>query len=210
MNFKYYHTGTLILIIISLSVVIDSAITSKLYPYLTLHFHLGPQFKLPTTETIVGGILLVYNEYLWKLPVFNYLVSLPNMNGRYEGRIAYERLGKSEEKNCVIEIKQSASMVKVCSYFNNDEKEKTSSISLIEEIKKDDNGFYTIHMFYLNGGAKIDGSLDCHEGACTLKFLPDKEPTKRKLIGHYFTNRLKQTRGEIEATYSSAKINGKF
>jgi len=81
---------------------------------------------------------------------------------------------------------------------------------LVEDIRLEEDGFFDVYLFYQNSGTKQNNGLDCHEGANKLRFIPAKKGKRSKLIGHYFTNRQIQTRGEIEATFVSKKIEGKF
>ena len=88
--------------------------------------------------------------------------------------------------------------------------EKTDSKSLVEDIKEEEDGFFDIYLFYLNNGNKINSTLDCHEGANKLRFIPANKERKAKLVGHYFTNRQIQTRGEIETEFESKNLKGEF
>ena len=137
-------------------------------------------------------------------------MAVPNMSGRYKGKVKYNLNNISGEKECYIEITQTASKIKVHSYFSDGLNENTSSKSLVEDIKHDEDGFFDIYLFYLNTGSKQNGGLDCHEGANKLRFLPGKEGKSNELIGHYFTGRQTQTRGEIEGTLVSNDLQGKF
>jgi hypothetical protein len=208
LNFKYYNTTWLILIIILLAIGIDSLLNEWIVPFLKSR---GIEFlRAPGNVTIIAMVLAFYDSVLWKLPVFNYLVNIPNLSGRYKGNVKFEFLGEKGEKECYIEVKQSASKIKIHSYFNNELDEKTDSKSLVEDIRLEDDGFFDIYLFYLNNGNKINSTLDCHEGANKLRYIPAKKNRKAKLIGHYFTNRQRQTRGEIEAEFESKNLKGEF
>ena len=207
-SLKYYKTGLTITAILILAGLFDVFFQRCLSPLLNelLNNHIGI-LRAPSNTTLIGLILWLHSKYGWKYPILNKLITVPNMNGRYEGKIQYEFDGKKGEKNCAIEVIQSASKIKIHSYFNNEQGELTSSESLVEDIKEKD-GFYYIYFFYLNSGTKIDGSLDCHEGANVLKFLRSDEESK--LVGHYFTNRKIQTKGVIEVVFKTKKLKGEF
>lgn len=208
LNFKYYKTSWLILIIILLAIGIDFLLHEWVVPFLKSK---GIEFlRAPGNVTIIAMILAFYDTILWKLPVFNLLVNIPNVSGRYKGKVMYEFQGKKGEKECFIEVKQSASKIKIHSYFNNELGEKTDSKSLVEDIRLEEDGFFDIYLFYLNNGNKINSTLDCHEGANKLRYIPAKKDRKAKLIGHYFTNRQIQTRGEIETEFDSKNLKGEF
>lgn len=210
MTFKYYKTTSLIITIILLSGLIDLCIGKLINPFIVQNLFLKNHISVPTTLSILGGLFAIYNQYLWKLPFFKLLMCVPDMSGRYEGKISYEWKGKNEEKNCFIEIKQTASKIKLNTYFSDDKNQSTSSKSIVEDIKYQEDGFYEIFLFYHNAGSKKNGELDSHDGANVIRYIPDSTGVNNQLIGHYFTNRRIQTRGEIEATLISKKLNGKF
>ena len=208
LNFKYYKTTWLIFIIIVLAISIDFIFEECLVPYLKSK---GIEFlRAPGNVTFIALILTFYDNFLWKLPVFNLLVNLPDVSGRYKGKIKFEFQGEKGEKECSIEVKQSASKIKIHSYFNNELNEKTDSRSLVEDIRLEEDGFFDIYLFYINNGNKINSTLDCHEGANKLRYIPANTDRKAKLIGHYFTNRQIQTRGEIETEFESKNLKGEF
>lgn len=208
MNLKYYKTVPLITIILLMAWAIDFLLQQFLIPLLIEH---GVEFlRAPGNAAIIASALLIYNQYLWKLPVFKLLVKIPDMSGRYTGKIKYEYDGVLCEKDCAVEVSQTASKIKIRSYFNNAGNEKTNSNSVIEEIHKTEDGFFNIYFFYQNAGSKINGDLDSHEGTNIIRFFPGTKKKKRKLAGHYFTNRQKQTRGEIEVYFSTNNLKGEF
>lgn len=166
--------------------------------------------RIPSNAAIITGLLVFYDRVLWKLPVFNLLVRVPNMNGRYKGKIRYTFNKQQQSKNCIIEIHQTASKIHLISFFNNENAQKTESKSFIETIEKEGDGNYAIYVFYSNGGTKIDGVLDTHEGVNNLRYLPKTKDTPSKLTGYYFTNRQKQTRGEIDVEFESIVRKGEF
>jgi hypothetical protein len=210
MSFKYYKTTPLIITIIILAGLIDLCVVSWINPFLSEYLPAGSHFRVPTTVSLLGIVLLIYNDYLWKYPILNLLMDIPDLSGRYEGAIRYLRDGVDKEKKCFIEITQSASKIKVHSYFSDGVNENTSSKSLVEDIKKEEDKFFDLYLFYLNSGTKQNGGLDCHEGAQKLRFIPGRNGNNAQLIGHYFTNRLTQTRGEIVSTFVSKHLEGKF
>lgn len=210
MTFKYYKTTPLIITIIILSGLIDWCVGNWLYPFLAQHLSVDNHFRVPTTVSILGLFFVFYNQYLWKWPVFKLLMDVPDMTGRYEGKVKYLWNGINSEKKCYIEIAQTASKIKVHSYFSDGINENTFSKSLVEEIKHEEDGFYDIYLFYLNSGTKQNNGLDCHEGANKLRFIAGENGSSNQLLGYYFTNRQTQTKGEIEGTLISKHLQGKF
>ncbi len=210
MSFKFYKSTPLIISIIILSGLIDYAVGHWISPFLADHLSPKSHFRVPTTVSLLGMFFILFDNLLWKLPVFNLLMAVPNIAGRYKGKVKFEWDGKSGEKDCFIEVTQTASKIKVHTYFSDGVNENTSSKSLVEDIKHEEDGFYDVYLFYLNSGSKQNGGLDCHEGASKLRFFPGHNGSATQLKGHYFTNRQIQTRGEIETVFVSKKLEGKF
>lgn len=210
MTFKYYRTTPLIVTIIILSGLVELIVGNYINPFIAQYLSVGSHFRVPTTVSFLGLLFYIYNQFLWKMPVLKLLMGVPDISGRYEGKIKYEWDGVNNEKMCFIEVVQTASKIKVHTYFSDGINENTSSKSMVEEIKQDEDGFFDIYLFYLNSGTKKNGGLDCHEGANKIRFIPGRSGKMNQLIGHYFTNRHTQTRGEIEAILISKELQGKF
>lgn len=210
MSFKYYKTTPLIITIIILSGLIELIVGNYINPFIAQYLSVESHFRVPTTVSLLGLLFYIYNQFLWKMPVLKLVMDVPDISGRYEGKIKYEWDGVNNEKKCFIEVIQTASKIKVHTYFSDGVNETTSSKSLVEEIKQDEDGFFDIYLFYLNSGTKQNGGLDCHEGANKIRFIPGRRGKMNQLIGHYFTNRQTQTRGEIEAILISKELQGKF
>ncbi len=149
--------------------------------------------------TIIVLFLTVYEKVLWKWPVFRFLNTVPNLNGVYQGEIAYHFNGKEETKNCRLEVKQTCSIIKVKSVFNKDGENDTQSVSTEAFIKTDEAGDQHLYFYYHNPGSCKNGdTLDSHDGMNILEILKDKNAVKLK--GYYFTNRNPQTKGCMEVT----------
>ncbi|TDQ16646.1 hypothetical protein DFQ04_2768 [Algoriphagus boseongensis] len=203
-SLKYYKSTILVPVILVLALIFDSFISTLINCFPNIEI-----IRAPSNSALIALFLGIHNQYLWHLPIFNKLVNIPDMRGRYSGKIKSNWNGENKIKDCKIEISQTASSISIRSYFNNEEGEKTSSKSLIEQIKEED-GFYQLYFFYLNTGTLENSSLDCHEGANSFKFIPSTKDKKAKLIGNYFTNRQVQTKGIIEVEFESKKLRGEF
>jgi hypothetical protein len=205
LSFRYYKTKTLIVTILALALGIDLGFEMiRAYLYQSGVFVL----RAPTNTAIIASLLVWYDKYLWKYPILNKLVRVPNLNGRYAGYIEYERNGEKNRMDTVVEVIQTASKIQINTYFNSDNHENTYSKSLVEDIRSE-NGHYAIYFFYFNSGTNINDYLDCHEGANKLKVLMNgNEP--RKLTGNYFTNRQEQTRGKIKVNFQSTDLKHEF
>lgn len=186
---------------------IDRLVQNLVLPYMQAH-HIAA-LRAPGNVSLIGMFLLLYDKVLWKWPVFNLIITVPDMRGRYTGTINYTFGGVKGEKECAIEITQTASKIKLHAYFNNAEAEKTKSKSLIESVEEED-GFYNLYLYYFNSGSKENNLLDCHEGANMLKFIPANGDIAQKLVGHYFTDRKIQTRGAMEVQFETKKLKGTF
>lgn len=150
------------------------------------------------------GLLTLYDKYLWKLPVLNLLNNVPNLNGIYEGKIAYHYNEQDNTKSCRLEIKQTCSSIKVKSIFNKDGENDTQSVSREAFIKTDDVGDQHLYFYYHNQGSCKNGdTLDSHDGMNVLEILKEKETVKLK--GYYFTNRNPQTKGCMEVTKTTKR-----
>lgn len=207
MSFRYYKITPLIIAILLLSTVLDFGIYKLIIPFLKKH---DIEFlRAPGNAALIASILMLYDKLLWRIPIFKLLVSVPDMRGRYKGKLNYTFQEKEGETDCYIEISQTSSKIRLNSYFQTEGKPDTNSKSLVESIVEED-GFYYIYLYYLNYGSKENADLDCHEGANMLKFLPATEQSKKRLIGHYFTNRKEQTRGKMSAEFESKTLEGTF
>jgi len=187
-NFSYYKPQALITSIIVLGSVSSWGL-SKLCDYNFLQ-GIGP-------TTIVMGFLYVYDKYLWKLPVFKMINTVPNLNGVYEGEIEYYYNDENNKKKCRLEIKQTCSSIKVKSSFNKEGENETHSESTVALIKTDEVGDQHLYIYYRNPGSQKNGdSLNSHDGMNVLEILKKKKNITIK--GYYFTNRDPQTKGRME------------
>lgn len=194
-KFTYYKPKALITTIGLLWPILSWAL-SKLWGYGFLQ-GIGP-------SVIVMGLLTLYDKYLWKLPVLNLLNNVPNLNGIYEGKIAYHYNEQDNTKSCRLEIKQTCSSIKVKSIFNKDGENDTQSVSREAFIKTDDVGDQHLYFYYHNQGSCKNGdTLDSHDGMNVLEILKEKETVKLK--GYYFTNRNPQTKGCMEVTKTTKR-----
>jgi hypothetical protein len=189
-KFTYYKPQALIPVI-GLLWAVSSWGLSSLWGYGFLQ-GIGP-------TAIVMGLLTLYDKYLWKLPVLKLINTIPDLNGIYEGEIAYHYNGEDGTKACKLEIKQSCSMIKVKTIFAKDGENDTQSVSTEAFIKTDEAGDQHLYFYYYNPGSCKNGdTLDAHDGMNVLEILKEKKTVKLK--GYYFTNRNPQTKGCMEAT----------
>lgn len=202
LSLRYYKTNLLIATILALAFGIDMS-----FELIQNYFDRHTDFILraPTNAAIITSLLVLYDRHLWRYPVLNKLINVPNLNGRYVGCIEYEWDGTSEEMECAVEIIQTASSIQIHTYFKSDKHDNTYSQSLVEDIRFE-KGQYSIYFFYFNAGTTINSHLDCHHGANYLRVILDEAGSPKRLTGNYFTNRSTQTRGKIEVTFESKKL----
>ena len=209
MTFRYYKVGKLIVVILALSTLLDY-IFKLIAPYFNM---LSPDhiIRAPSNVAIILGVLALYNKTLWKYPFFRKLVTVPDLNGRYEGKLISDYTdgkGNKIEKFCVIEITQTASSIKVYSYFkyDNDVLKNTSSISNLEDIYCGNDNFYHVRFIYQNQGSNTKDGFKKHDGFNDLKYFPDTNT----LMGPYFTDPDRKNKGIIEAKFISKQLKGRL
>ncbi|MEO7982541.1 MAG: hypothetical protein ABI688_00540 [Bacteroidota bacterium] len=212
MNFKYYKSHYLIIFILVCLVIGDQmshGIEEWLKDRPTLARINWLTHSFSTLSIIVLAILFV-NKIGWKWPFFRWLVDIPNLNGRYEGKIisSYKKDGQQEntEKPCVIEIKQNASFIHVQAYFEDPKtaQDTSKSHSISEEIVKEKSGFYSLHYIFLSESDVLQIELNNHGGTAKLNYYPDK----KRLEGSYYNQR--NNFGKIIVSFNSSKRLGRF
>lgn len=145
---------------------------------------------------LVAIFFCVYDKWLWKIPMLNFLVSIPDLNGEYKGAVEYYWGDKNQNKNCNLHIQQTASFVKVKCFFQKEGENETLSESKKAFFDTDEVGNCSLYFYYQNRGSRKNGdTLDQHDGMTIFEVT--KTGKDIKLEGHYFTNRNPQTKGCI-------------
>lgn len=185
---NYYKPKSLITVV-GLCWTLSSWALSNLWGYGLLQ-GTGP-------SAIVISFIIIYDKWLWKLPIMKYMNNMPNLNGKYEGKISTNWDGKDLEKVCALEIKQTCSNIQVKTTFTKDGENETKSYSKEAFIKTEESGDQKLYFYYHNyGSCKNGDNLNQHDGMNILDII--KEGKTTRLSGHYFTNRDPQTKGCIE------------
>jgi hypothetical protein len=157
--------------------------------------------------SVVGGFLALHDRYLWRWPVFNLLVNVPVVRGKYEGRVRYNLQGEDLSKHVRVVIQQRATHVSVCCWFTAERDgptEETLSRSLHADLlDRDGNGHWQLCMLYQNEGDRITGSTGAHDGFAAL----DLEVGTGILKGHYFTGRKSMGSMELMPATKKQTIN---
>ncbi|MCB9352085.1 MAG: hypothetical protein H6573_32020 [Lewinellaceae bacterium] len=215
LNFKYYNTGSLILLILVLSaiyVIFEEIISSVINlpdglqeSITTLNGYLG--WLSPVA--FIGLILFLINEYWWKNWWMNWLVNIPDLNGRYSGELisSYQgEDGKPVMKDCVMEIKQNASSIHICTYYadKGTNVQNSMSYSVAEEVVKEKNGSFTLYYLFTNEPDNMNEALRKHDGTAKFTYLADK----RELVGEYYNHRL--NKGAMRVRYEGKVLLHRF
>ncbi|WP_290791737.1 hypothetical protein [Flavihumibacter sp. UBA7668] len=206
MNFKYFNIGALIAFVIILSIPFgqfSAWLENVLQPYpaaAQIYNYINPL----STLGLISLTLVFVNKIGWKWGMFKWLVDVPNLNGRYEGILISSY--NSEQKDCVLEIKQTASYIHIFAYFGNlGSNDKTSkSVSVSEEIVQEKNGLYKLFYIFSNESDTLQIQLNNHEGTSKLYYYPDV----KRLEGDYYNQR--GNTGTLNVVFKQEKLLGRF
>lgn len=160
-----------------------------------------------SAPALVGVCLFFINKTAWKWRIksfylFKWLVPVPNLNGRYTGKLISTFENKGIEKKCVVEIFQTASEINIRSFFADKDSNLQTSLSesFSETIVKQRNDSYCIDFIFSNEPNVLESNLNIHGGAMKLHYYEDTNTLK----GEYFNKRGNQ--GTIEVKWESAKL----
>ena len=156
---------------------------------------------------LLGLILVSIDKWLWKFLPF--LVNIPNISGRYEGKLVSTfddpATGTKKEMVLVLEIKQTASRLFVSSFIAEvGGLVSSTSKSVFSVITQGEDGFYTLTYGYENQGSQTNEKLAAHRGLAELRFFPKE----KQLSGHYFSQRA--VKGAIDVARTAKELRGKF
>lgn len=191
--FVYYKPKVLILVVVVLE-ALSSLMLSFLWGY-------GLMQGVGSTAIVVAFFVL-YDKYLWKIPVLNFINIAPDLNGTYEGDIQFTYEGKDQTKRCKLIINQTCSFITVKSFFTRDGEKETQSKSTEAFISTDETGNQQLYLYYHNQGSNQGGdTLEQHDGINVFDININKSTIE--LDGYYFTNREPQTKGIIKVSKKS-------
>lgn len=213
MNFKYYKTDSLIIFIIA-STIIFGALSLWLHHKISELPEVSKNLILFTDSITVPFFIVttfhLINKWLWKTIMFKWLVSIPNLNGRYEGKLVSSQMATGTTNpivmDCVIEIKQTASSIHISGYFGDIQTNflSSSSYSVSEEIVRERNDFFRLYYIFTNETGGISQKLNNHSGTAKFIYYPDN----KTLDGEYYN--LVQNRGTIKVSFNQSKRLGRF
>lgn len=205
-NFKYYKPTTLVGFII-----ISGTIINLLINYLTKEIQWFTYFSFPSTSAIIIMFLGIYDKFLWKRKILNFLVWIPNIQGRYEGDIIFQLPISNETTTmkCIVLVKQTASLVKINSFFKNEDRtNSTPSESKVANIVKEEDNTFSLIFTYENKGTPGGNNFAPHYGTNQLKFIDKRN--EKLLFGYYYTNRTPQTKGEMKVKLINNNLHHEF
>ena len=206
--FKYYKANAIVgFIIISGSMIgfLMSLIIKHINQATDLSY-----YQYPTASIVLILFVALIDSKLWNKTIFRPLYAVPDLSGRYEGKISFINPinNKPDSKNCAVEVIQTGSKVKVNCYFQREKgKEKTPSKSIVETIVKNDDDSFSLVFMYQNSGSP--GLFGPHNGTNILDYICNDEG--KFLKGVYYTDREpSQTRGKIEVKYISKNLKNEY
>ncbi len=189
-NFRYYKNNYIFPIIVLSFIGINKGLAC-LWAY--------DLFQGVGAFSIIGVAITSYDKYWEKLKWIQFLTSVPDINGTYTGSIQYHWDGEDGTKACDLEIKQTASRLKVTSIFFREGENDTRSESTEAYIKTDEHGYHKLYVYYHNRGSNQNGdTLNAHDGMNVFDIK--STDNNIQLEGYYFTNRDPQTKGSISVT----------
>lgn len=189
-DFRYYKTKWVIPIILALGTLVAYVLEAL--------WKNGFAYGISSSASVLA-LLGLYDHFLWKLPIFSFFNTLPNLNGNYKGAIQYNREGVNGSKAVSLNIKQTCSQVKVVCCFHKEGEKDSRSQSSHAYFTTDSLGDQELHFVYHNAGSQMNGdTLSPHDGMNILRIRKEKEGYA--LEGHYFTNRDPQTKGTMRVT----------
>lgn len=214
MNFKYFKPEAFICLIIALTILF-TALSHKLIALLK-PFEFASQINegihIVSTLSLIIFTFLFLNSIGWKWKIFKWLIDIPNLNGRYRGQLISSYLDENKApivKDCAIEIKQTASTIKIFSYSSDSGKniQTSCSSSDMEDLIKDGDGFFILKYVFSNKADTLQSQLYNkqtqiynHSGVQEFKYFPDK----RILKGEYYNQR--QNIGKVEVKFEQDKL----
>lgn len=161
--------------------------------------------------SIMTALMFVFNKFLWRHKPFKWLLWTPVLQGRYDGEIKFihKKTNKEIIMPTVMVIMQTASSIKVNSFFKNPNGEKsTHSESKVASIVKEEDDTFSLIFTYENKGTPGNIEFAPHYGTNFLKLIENGK--EKVLTGYYYTNRNPQTKGEITVKYKNNNLNHEF
>lgn len=182
------------------------------------NFTLDILLKEIVKALIPTGLILVffefYNKNLWKYPLFNKLIQVPNIEGSYYGSLISTYRDKENKpiiKDCVIEIKQTGTDFIIYGYYACDDEKKASSVSesLSYSLISEGKDKMEVAYYYINRPLKSSdkyGELNEHKGSGILCW----NSLNSDVLAVEYYNKDRNSKGHIHLTKISTDFKGEF
>jgi hypothetical protein len=213
MNFQYYKTTPLVgmiailIVIAHLLIAVLGPIITALLPgkFMTEIETIADYIGIFSVLGIVGVVLFIVDSWVWRFWFFRWLIDIPNLNGRYKGKLISDFNG-ALTKDAILEICQTASEIKVCGYFadENSLAQTSTSCSISEVLVKKTNGKFSLVYLFSNSPNQSTNHVYQHGGTVTLDYHADI----KTLTGEYYNKR--KNHGTICVEYEQSKLLGRF
>lgn len=160
----------------------------------------------------LGGIgayaflYIQFDRYAWKWQVFRLcrLIDFPDLSGRWKGEIVSSYDKRTNSIPAVLEIRQTFSKICLDLYT-----EKSSSVSILSDFVKEQNGQLAVHHEYQNApNEKAESTMHAHYGTARVVYFKDDN----SLRGSYY-NAGQHDRGHVGSltfSFDSEKLLGRF
>lgn len=201
-NLRYWKPTTFIFICGFLALTLSAA-----NKYILNHWGISVSIF-----AVIGFLLGIINSYLWNKKPFIWMFCVPDMSGRFEGKLDFEYVNhKSETISGSVkhlkEVVQNGSDIVINSWTIDKGGNKSFSTSIEASIQKKNDGTYRVIYNFQNEGNHELG-FSPHYGTEVLNFIDNSEG--KHFIGDYYTNRIPhQTKGKTDLKFISKELNKK-
>ena len=166
------------------SVVANKYINSFIADYDAL---IGQHLGFPTITIVFTIFFLLWDQLLWKVKPFNRLISVPDLNGKWQGSLKSET---GKDINVELSVNQTWRKLSVKL-----ETENSHSISSSAHLNKKTPELYELVYNYTNHpDYDTPDSMNIHEGTAKLRF----EPKSHHIVGDYYSGPNRNNSGRID------------
>lgn len=174
------------------AIIVVFLVTAAGY-YLIAHILVGATIGIwsiiSTGISATAIITVLFVSWAWKWRIFRgWLVPIPNLNGKWKGKIYYKENGENKSRKVSVDIKQTFLYIVVHFYSKESE-----SLSFCGSFNIDDKrGMRQLIYSYQNDPqTKLREKSPVHYGTTKLSIAPDND----SMTGEYWTSR--KTLGSI-------------
>lgn len=157
-------------------------------------------FNVQITAGLIFSFLnWLFNNYIWKLPIFIKVLKIPNLNGVWEGKLesSYMENGEYAQREFTLEVQQTWTKISCTCFFP-----KSKSYSDIVCIDTTSTQGTVIKYTYKNVSEDLSCGMPEFSGYNELRVND-----ANTLSGVYFTKREPATKGKMVLTKRQHQIN---